>query len=170
MKLLSQRLALAGLLLLSVGAASAGVNVTFVHPETYADMPMRAEDREFVLKDLARHFEKLAANLPAGQELKIEVLDFDMAGRLQPKFDAEGLRVTEGGTDWPHMHLRYALSVGGQVLRSGDEHLKDMAYRARADGAAGQSAAPRQSGYPLRYEKQMIDDWFKKTIAGKQPG
>jgi len=27
----------------------------------------------------------------------------------------------------------------------------------------------RNSGDSLRYEKQMIDDWFKKTITAKQP-
>ena len=160
---LTRSLALAGLILLSAGSASAGVSVTFVHPETYIDMPFATQDREQVLKDLTEYFEKLSASLPAGQDLKIEVLDLDLAGRLIPNFrGTQDIRVMRGGADWPHMHLRYTLSTGGQVLRSGDEQLSDMNYLERLTSA-------RYSGDPLRYEKQMIDDWFKKTITGKRP-
>ena len=164
MKTLTRSLAFAGLVLLSAGSASAGVSVTFVHPETYADMPFATQDRDQVLKDLTEFFDKLAAGLPVGQDLKIEVLDLDLAGRLRPNFHgtAQDVRIVRGAADWPRMHLRYTLSAGGQVLRSGDEQLSDMNYLDRLSNA-------RYAGDMLRYEKQMIDDWFKKTITGKQP-
>jgi hypothetical protein len=164
MTTLTRSLALAGLILLSAGSACAGVSVTFVHPESYADMPFATQDREQVLKDLSEFFDKLAAGLPAGQDLKIEVLDLDLAGRLRPNYRGgnQDIRIMRGGADWPRMHLRYTLSAGGRVLRSGDEKLSDMNYLDHPRNA-------RDSGDALHYEKQMIDDWFKKTITGKQP-
>lgn len=163
MTTLTRSLALAGLILLSAGSATAGANVTFVHPESYTDMPFATQDRERVLKDLTEFFDKLAAGLPAGQDLKIEVLDLDLAGRLRPNYRGnQDVRIMRGGADWPRIHLRYTLSAGGQVLRSGDERLSDMTYLDRPSNA-------RDSGDTLHYEKRMIDDWFKKTISGKQP-
>lgn len=161
MKTVLRSMALAGLCLLSAGSASAGVTVTFSHPENYVDMPFSPTDREQVLKDLTEHFGKLAASLPPGQDLKIEILDLDLAGRLRPNFRGSGqdIRIMRGGADWPHLHLRYTLESGGQVLASGEEHLSNMNYLDRINRYA--------SGDTLRYEKQMIDDWFKQKIVPK---
>ena len=160
MKTVIRSAALAGLFLLSAGSASAGVTVTFSHPENYADLPFSPWDREQILKDLNEHFGRLSAKLPAGQDLKIEVLDVDLAGRLKPGFrGGQDIRILRGGADWPHIHLRYTLESAGQVIASGEEHLSNMMYLDRINRYA--------SGDPLRYEKQMIDDWFKEKIASR---
>jgi hypothetical protein len=147
---------------LSLGAlalpASAAVTVSFVQPENYRDLPFSPTDRAQVLKELGEHFAKLEKSLPAGQDLKIDVTDLDMAGRLVPNFrTTQDLRVLHGGADWPHMTLRYTLTANGAVLSSGQDQLSDMAYLDRINSYS--------DGDSLRYEKRMIDDWFRKKFA-----
>ncbi len=149
--------ALTAVLALAGANALAGASVTFVHPESYADLPTDVRDREQVLKDLQKHFDHLAASLPPGQDLKVEVLELDLAGRLIPTHTLNELRVLRGGADWPHMRLRYTLESGGQVVRQGDVHLKNMDYLNRLNRYFSDDS--------LRYEKQMIDDWFRSEIA-----
>jgi hypothetical protein len=161
MKPLIRQSALAGLFLLAAGGASAAVTVTYDQPEKFADIPFTPWEREQVLKDLTAHFEKLGKALPAGQDLRIEVLDIDMAGREIPaRGGVRDIRVLKGGADWPRMHLRYAVESGGKVVASGEAQLSDMSYLSRLNHYF--------DGESLRYEKQMVDDWFYKTIAPKQ--
>jgi hypothetical protein len=155
------QLALAGLLLLSAGAAPAAVTVTYDHPENFSDLPFTSWEQEQALQELTAHFEKLGKALPAGQDLKIDVLDVDMAGREEPGLRAaHAIRIQKGGADWPHIHLRYSLESDGAVVKAGDEELSDMSYLTRLNRYA--------KGDPLRYEKQMLDDWFARTIAAAQ--
>lgn len=159
MKAAIRQLAVAGSCLLAAGAALAGgVSVTYTHPDSFADLPFTPSEREEVLKGLAQHFEKLGKTLPADQELKIEVLDVDLAGRQIPGLrSGRDIRVMRGAADWPRMHLRYSLESGGKSLSSGDVNLADMGYIDRP--------SRYYDGDQLRFEKVMIDDWFKKTIA-----
>ncbi|NVM75730.1 opacity protein-like surface antigen [Duganella sp. SG902] len=146
--------------LLASSAAMAQVSVTYVKPDDYTDVPRGAIERERTLKEFTAYFKTLDKKLPAGQQLKIEVLDIDLAGRLYPRRSGgEEIRIMNGGADWPHMHLRYTLERDGQVLRGGDEQLSNMNYQGRVGGYFDSD--------PLRYEKQMLDDWFNKTIAPK---
>ena len=161
MKPLLRQLALAGLFLLSAGAAPAAVTVSYDHPENFTDLPFTPWDREQVLKELAEHFQKLGKALPPGQDLKIDVLDVDLAGREQPsRRGAHEIRVLKGEADWPRIHLRYSLEAGGKVIKSGDAQISDMMYMGRLNRYS--------DGDTLQYEKQMLDDWFKKTIATGQ--
>jgi Protein of unknown function (DUF3016) len=89
--------------------------------------------------------------------LRIEVVDVDLAGQMKPGHTLNDLRVVTGQADWPSIQLRYVLEAGGQTLSSGDERLSDLNYL----GYAGRL----QPGDPLRYEKKMIDDWFKARFG-----
>ena len=161
MKPLFRQLALGAALVLSAGGAAAAVTVAYDHPDKFTDLPFTPWDREQVLKDLAEHFQKLGKALPPGQDLKIEVLDVDLAGREQPsRRAANEIRILRGGADWPRIHLRYSLESGGKVIQRGDEQLSDMMYMGRLNRYS--------DGDTLQYEKQMLDDWFKKTIATGQ--
>lgn len=157
MRLITRSLLAAAVSLLAAGAAWAEVTVTFVKPEEFADVPHSVIERERMQKDFADYFVKLGKKLPDGQKLSVEVLDIDLAGRLWPRRSGDDIRVMNGGADWPHMHLRYTLEQNGQTLRSGDEQLSNMMYQQRSSRYA--------EGDPLRYEKQMVDDWFDKTIV-----
>lgn len=149
---------LAGLAaLLASSAALAQVSVSYVKPEEFTDVPRAEYDRERTLKDFSDYFATLNKQLPQGQTLKIEVLDIDLAGRLYPRRSGDDIRVMTGGADWPRIHLRYTLEDNGQVLRSGDEQLSNMNYQWNRTSYFDND--------PMRYEKQMLDDWFKKTIV-----
>ena len=140
------------------GVANAGVAVTFSQPENYTDMPFASYDKDQVMKELQQHFDKLGATLPAGQNLKVDVLDIDLAGRIEPRARASrDLRILRGNTDWPAITLRYALESQGKVLKSGEDRLTDMAYLMGFNHY--------NSGESLRYEKRMLDRWFKKTLV-----
>jgi hypothetical protein len=158
----SRHLAIAGLLLLSAGAASAGVDVKFIDPDKFTDLPFVSWKKQQALDDIAEHFKDLAKTLPSGQDMTIEVLDVDLAGREQPnRFSLDDIRIMHGGADWPRMHLRYTLTDHGQVVKSGEAQLSDKSY------------ADHINMYPsderLRYEKQMIDEWWQKTIGPTRP-
>ena len=159
MRLMNKTVLAAVAALLASSAAWAQVSVTYVKPDDYTDVPRNLMDRERTLKDFTEYFKTLNKKLPAGQQLKIEVLDIDLAGRLYPRRDGDEIRIMNGGADWPHVHLKYTLEQDGQVLRSGDEQLSNMMYQGRVGGYFDSDA--------LRYEKQMLDDWFNKSIVPK---
>lgn len=153
--------ALAALCLLAAGAASAGTaNVTFVQPEKFSDVPFSPSEREDVLKDLHRHFDKLAATLPADQQLNVEVTDIDLAGETWPaRRGGQDIRIMKGGADWPRMTLHYTITQNGKVIKSGTDSLNDMAYQQHMTRYGGDDA--------LRYEKSMLDQWFRERIAAR---
>ncbi len=140
--------------------AIATVTVTFTQPERYADMPFASWDKERVMKDLRGHFDKLGATLPQGQDLKVEVQDIDLAGRIEPNTRlGHDIRVLKGGADWPMIQLRYSVEADGKVLKSGDERVSDMTYLNHGTHLNRYSA-----NEPLRYEKRMLDEWFKTVL------
>jgi hypothetical protein len=150
---------LAALAAVITAGAAAATTVTFVEPEKFSDVPFSTIERDRVLAELRGHFEKLGARLPAGQDLHVEVLDVDLAGITRPTSTRPDLRILNGGADWPRVQLRYRVEQGGQVLKSGEENLSDMTYM--------QHINPYTADTSLRYEKQMIDTWFrKKVLAG----
>lgn len=158
MKSCMRALALAGVMAVAAGGAQAAVTVTYVHPENFYDLPFATSEREEMLGQITDHFTKLGENLPAGQDLHIDVTDFDPAGRRVPNArSGQDLRILNGRADWPRMELHYAIEQNGQVVKSGDAKLADMNYQ--------QNFNQYFDTEPLRYEKQMIDDWFAKTIA-----
>jgi hypothetical protein len=139
--------------------ATAGtVEVDWVQPEHYSDAGRSIVDRERTLQTLTGHFERLGRRLPDGQTLKLEVLDIDLAGELQP-WGWHELRVLRGRADWPHLTLRYTLLEGDATLQAGQARLSDMNYlmalRGHAPGAGD-----------LAYEKRMLSRWFDETFGG----
>jgi len=89
----------AALLLAAAGAASAGgVTVKYQDPDKFTDVPFWEQDRDQVLKELTTHFEALARQLPANQQLSITVTDIDLAGRVEPRRRSlHDLRILRGG-------------------------------------------------------------------------
>lgn len=157
MKTLYKILLACGLLAGAASVAQAAVTVQFINPERYEDVALSPRDRDDILREFERHFVKLGQRLPPGQDFNVEVLDIDLAGRMQPSRSAmQDIRVMRGGADWPRMHLRYTVTSNGQVVRSGDVQLRNQMYLDRVSNYL--------SGDQLRYEKQMIDDWFYKEF------
>jgi len=149
--------ATAAVLALEAGSAGAAVTVTFPKSEGYMDMPFSASDKDRVLKDLQSHFDKLGAKLPPGQDLTVEVLDIDLAGRIEPQFRfGNDVRILKGRADWPVIQLRYRIESQGKVLRSGDARVDDKSYLDRFNRYSANES--------LRYEKRMLDDWFNTVM------
>lgn len=144
---------------------AARVVVTFDHPETYTDADLYGgrgvNARTPAMDGIRQHLVKLATRqLAAGQRLTVEVLDIDLAGRFEPARPlAADVRIMRD-IDWPRIKLRYTLEDGGVVRSSGDETLIDQSYRSHA--------AMYGPSDPLRYEKTMLDDWFRARIVGKR--
>ena len=158
----------ASALLAVFGSASAGsgLSVTFVHPEAYSDAAYaRASagelERAEVQRDIEQHLQRLAErSLRMGQNLRIEILEIDLAGQFEPFRFRPGsdVRIFRE-VSWPRLGLRYTLTVGGQVVESREEQLTDMDYLASFNRY---SKSDR-----LRYEKALLDAWFDKRIAGR---
>lgn len=153
-----RKLALAAAGLLLTGSARAEVTVNFIHAEQFSDLPRASWQREQALDDFADHFRELGKNLRPDQDLAIDVLDIDLAGRQEPnRFGGDEIRVIRGGAEWPRMRLHYTLSQQGQAVASGDAQLADQNFTTRIN------SYPSDARWP--YEFQMIDDWWRKTIA-----
>lgn len=151
-------------LLFAAGSAVAAgtVNVRFVEADKYADIGRSEREREANLKAIEQHLQRLGARyLADGQTLTLEVTDVDLAGSLRPfARRADELRIVKGTADWPRIVLRYALEAGGQSLKRGEAQLSDLNYTGHISAYG--------SGEPLRYEKQMLDAWFKASFAAPQ--
>ena len=163
MKALMGNMAVASLLALAAGAASAGVDVKYIESDKFADLPFAPWEREHVLKELTDYFGKLGEKLPEGQDLALEVTEIDLAGREYPNMrGGRELRILKGTADWPMMQLRYTLTQNGQILKTGDAQLSDMNYMQRINRFSDSDS--------LRAEKRMIEEWFNETILEKRRG
>lgn len=144
-------------LLAALPALAAGTaEVRLVSPDTYADAGWHSFDRARNLQRLRAHLEALAARLPDGQRLSVEILDVDLAGEERPG-RMNGVRVLRGGADWPRMRLRWQLSGTGISPRGADEWLSDPSYLTRLP-------PPPASAEALPYETRMLDEWFQERI------
>lgn len=141
---------------LAAGSAGAATTVTFVEPDKFADVPFSHIERERVLDDLRKHVEKLGARLPAGQDLRVEVLDVDLAGITRPTSTRPDMRILNGGADWPRLHLRYTIEQDGQVLKSGEAKLSNPNYLMGFN---------RYTQEMYSHEKQMLEDWWRKEVV-----
>lgn len=143
---------------LSFGAYAA-VSVTFTNSDQYADMPFTQSGKDEVLNSLRNHFEKLGAKLPAGQDLKIDVSDVDLAGSIEPARASTNadFRILRGGADWPMIKFKFVVEGAGKVIKSGEARVTDLNYL--------RGFNHYRSSESLRYEKAMLDDWFARHIA-----
>ena len=106
-----------------------------------------------------RHLQHLGElYLAPGLRLQIEVLEVDLAGRLEMVGRSLRLvRVLRARFDAPRLVLRYTLRAGEQVLQRGEDSLTDPMYLDHAHGRINEE--------PLFYEKQLLDDWFKARFG-----
>jgi hypothetical protein len=70
------------------------------------------------------------------------------------------LRVYNGATP-PKIRLRYRLERHHKVVAAGEDSLSDQSYQSRPDVA--------RSSDVLRYEKAMLDDWFRQKFSAGRP-
>jgi Protein of unknown function (DUF3016) len=149
---------LAALIVASAAHAAGTVQLSFVKPESFADIYDRTYSREQNLKALEQVITNAATPYVAdGQTLKIEVLDVDLAGEVRPGARAWNVRVLRGRADWPRITLRWSLDGAATSPRSGEAVVQDMAYLQRITPALADTS--------LVYERRMLDEWFKAQFG-----
>ncbi len=154
--------ALAAIVLTPVSAL-AGVSVRFVNPDRYTDAgSLGARSRGATEAEVRTHLQRLGDRLLApGQSLVIEVLNIDLAGQYEPwRRNFSDVRIMRDVTP-PRITLRYVLTERGKRTRSGEEVLTDINYQ--------MNSSARFFGDPYVYEKALLDDWFRRTIASRRP-
>jgi hypothetical protein len=143
-------------------AAGPLVTVSFIDPAHFTDAVDAHGQCEATLKTLREHVEALGRRtLHDGQRLDLQVLDVDLAGRIDNVLLPTPTRVLGSPVDWPVITLRYVLTTPGEADRSGEARIKDMAY----DRGVGRSLADE----PLPYEKRMLTAWFAQTFGPVTP-
>lgn len=154
-------LSLGAALLPNLAAGATAVTVSFVDSPHYRDAAAHRGDYQAddaVLQGIEQHLRGLGERyLPAGQRLSVEILDIDLAGRLEPwRAQNYGVRYLRDVT-WPRIKLRYVLEQEGAEAVRAEESIVDLNYLAHA--------SLYFSSDRLRYEKQMLDDWFRARFV-----
>jgi len=151
------RLVVALVILCGPALAATAVQVRFVEPDKFVDAGDIGRDRERVLKEIQAHFVAQGDKLLPGKDLAIEVTEVDLAGHMRPVGpNMQMLRVL-GPTGRPMISLRYVLSEGSTELRRREVTMSSLDYHG--------GISPYSGGDSIRYEKQMIDAWFRSEFA-----
>ena len=146
--------------------AGAVVEVDFKGADSYTDAGTRGyggRANTRVLEEISAHLQALGARyLAPDQHLTVEIRDVDLAGRFEPwhsyAYDVRFMREIT----WPRIELHYVLREGERILAERDESVMDMQYLRHANGYFDSDR--------LRYEKRMLDDWFRSRFARAEIG
>jgi hypothetical protein len=152
---------LAAVLLVAIAAvlpSQAAVTVSHGDPDRFTDAGDRSNDPVKVMQAVEQHLVRLGDRfLPAGTNVRVEVLDIDRAGRPRMNLPTE-IRIVSGKADMPCIDLRYEVEAAGKVSQSQRERVCDPDYL--------RSVEPKYSpNDPLAYEKRMLEEWFKARFA-----
>lgn len=143
--------------------AKAEVEIVWENPKDYTDVKptsqSRSRFRQQTFNNLEKYINKLAEDLPAGQNLAMKVTNLDLAGTVWPA-SFVGLGHSGGDVrmvksiDIPRMKFSYTLEdAGGVTVQEGEVNIKDMNFQHRHN--------PFFNSETLRYEKNMLRQWFK---------
>jgi hypothetical protein len=148
-----------GLLALAA-TARADVQVNFIQPEKFSDIKDNDGFKQLdLLKGIEAHLIEQAGKRLPGKDVRFDVTDVDLAGEVEPfGRRMQWLRVMRTVT-LPSIAFSYEVREGGKVVRQGEVRLRDMNYQDGFNGYFGSDT--------LRYEKQMIDRWFKDEFSPK---
>lgn len=143
--------------------AGAAVTVCFVEPAYFTDADDSSGNSARTLLEIGRYLKALGHRYLSPQEsLKIEVLNIDLAGRIQQtRSTGWDVRFVNGEADWPRIEVRYTLESQGRISGPVEETIVDMTYLRRVD--------PQHYSAPLPYEKRMLDEWFRARFVEHQP-
>lgn len=111
-----------------------------------------------VMSELEVQFRAEADKLAADQTLYIAVEDVDLVGEIEyfHRGCPFGMRVIRR-VDSPSLALRYELrDASDKVISSGEERVRDMGFRF--------SNLTPMDRSPLKYEKDMIKDWYRESF------
>lgn len=111
------------------------------------------------VRDLAEYLRKRAAGqLPQGSRLEVTITDIDRAGSYEPwrGMRADSIRFMRDIYP-PRIDLTFTLTgADGRVLAQGTRELADLSYLMGSTRVGDTD--------PLRYDKQLIDDWVRREF------
>lgn len=137
---------------------AAQVEVKWTNPDKYTDIKAgeghRKKFQEQTFKTLEEHFAKMAEMLPEQQKLLVDVTNLDLAGDVN--YTMKRIRIIKD-IFTPRMKFNYQLlNADNTVVKSEDVSLNDMGFM--------MSNSLKYRSKSLSYEKEMLDDWFRKTF------
>ncbi|MBA6288800.1 DUF3016 domain-containing protein [Colwellia sp. MB3u-4] len=158
-KFMTGLLGLVVVLISAATAQAAQVEVRWTNPDKYSDIDAGQEHRQHfkdrTFKAFEEHFAKMAEALPEQQKLVFDITNLDLAGD-----------VNFGGTKririikdifFPRIEFSYQLlNADNTVVKSAEVSLKDMGFLMHSSF--------RYRNESLSYEKDMLNDWFRKTF------
>lgn len=145
---------------------STTIKVNWQNPEKYSDIRPSSGTKKAYQKRVISAFDKIwsgfADQLPAGYSLQVTVKDLDLAGDVNPMYriDHSDIRVVKE-IYFPRMTFDYQVldHQGKVVLAEQDVKIKDMGFMNSSPIGLGSTE--------FVYEKQMLKNWFQKTLAPK---
>jgi hypothetical protein len=139
--------------------AGAQVEVSYIKPADFVDLKSTWLTQEDFLSTLTSHLQSLGKKyLQEGQGLQITITDIDLAGNIEYPHNGNAVRVMRDITP-PRITLRWRLLPADTNLPMQTASLIDMNYLMHTNQYS--------EGDFLRYEKQMLDVWFKHNFAAK---
>ena len=169
LRLLSSVLGLAGAGALQAASDPAPrTEVVFDHPENFTDVKdsytPTDKGRDAILGTIRDFLVTRTASLvPEGYKLKMTFTDIDLAGEYEPwrgpRYDE--VRIVKSIYP-PAFKFTYVVTdPSGKVVRQGSENIRDLNFQVRVTVDLSD---------PLRYEKDILDDWARSRLRGlKKP-
>ncbi len=147
------------------------IDVQWVNPKKFTDIrpsnESRARFKKHVFAQLENHFEELSMALPQGQSLEVNVINLDLAGRVEPgtfvglSSGINDIRILRN-IDIPRIKFEYKLmSDNGAVIKNETVNLKDMNYLFHSN----HTFVSREA---FGYEKRMLTEWFKANLINSE--
>ena len=140
---------------------AAEIQVSFDKSRRYADAGMSGDEAISNVREIATYIAGIAKrDLPADANLRLEVLDVDLAG--DRRFVGRGVwvRRMDGTSDWPNIKVKFSLHVPGRPPMEAVDKISGESYLMHGESL---------SNDPMRYEKLMIDAWFKYRVVEGRP-
>ena len=144
---------------------AARIALIFVQPQHFTDVRYSKAEPNSValLSELHTFMCKMGERyVPADMQLEITVADIDLAGDFEPWRGPQfgHVRITRG-IYCPHISLEFRLTDrNGSVVSTGQRQITDIAYQERF---------VRQPDDYLRYEKDILRDWFRNEFGAIKP-
>lgn len=140
---------------------AAAITVSFDKERRYSDAGMSGDEAVSNVRDLATYIAGIAKrDLPPEADLHVDILDVDLAGDRRLVGRGVWIRHMDGVSDWPSVKVKFSLRMPGRP---------DMAAVDKVSGPDYLSHGESLSLDPMRYEKLMIDEWFRYRIVEGRP-
>jgi len=141
-------------------AQAAAVEVKWSNSDKYSDVDAGEEHRKHfktrTFKAFEVHLAKLAAALPDNQTLVFDITNVDLAGDVNFS-GTRRIRVVKS-IFFPRLEFSYQLrNADNSITKSDEVSLKDMGFLTHT--------GIKYRNQSLSHEKEMLDNWFKKTFT-----